>query len=733
MEWLLPAIAVVLIAVPLSLILAFSLKWITRNLPAISIFNPSAAVFEAVDEITGRYDPSAAVVVSSLDTRTSLEGVWRIKLGDGIERASSDYDDSAWDAYRFPSNYMPYVYAKKGMLTGDVSGILWIRKTIHVKPGLSREDVGLILGRIGNADETFFNGVKIGSTGSFPPDEFSMWNFPRYYKVPSSLIRYGGENVISVRIWYYAFGQIQGSMALTGINDWEESKTISNFTIITLDYVIIAAGLPIYFIFFFFYLRRRMSQEYFFYCLQLLCGLFIILELCNYWNIYGSQLFRLKFLVYMWTGVNVAHPIFLHRIYDLKRKKTELFLWMLMLTVLIVGTCYCEIYDVRQLGILSISALIGIGFYNLSCHVSALVKRRLFAKMFAFFGLTVILGAIHDGFVYIFKFIGIDPHAGPLFQYMLFPYSAFVLYMGTAMVLVARFIRMGEDISDMNVNLENKIGDRTQELHAAMEELELINGQLVETRDSLWGEMQLAKKIQTVLLPEEPSINGYEIAACMKPAAQVGGDYYDVINTAGKDWLVIGDVSGHGVPAGLVMMMVVTAVRSAVSMDPGITPARLLSMVNGTITGNIRNLEEDKYMTITALATGGAGEFVFAGLHQDILVYRAGSGTVEFIETSGFWLGIEEDISSMVEDSRLRLGPGDVMLVFTDGVTEATRKEGPEASASSAGSMYGHDNLKRVFSLHGNKRSGEIAEEILRSMADYENDDDVTMVVVKRV
>ena len=104
-------------------------------------------------------------------------------------------------------------------------------------------------------------------------------------------------------------------------------------------------------------------------------------------------------------------------------------------------------------------------------------------------------------------------------------------------------------------NLELMVNDRTSELESAMNELQHSNDELSEARDKLWSEMALAKKIQTTLIPENPALEDYEISTCLIPASEVGGDYYDVIN-GDNDWIVIGDVSGHGVSAGLIMMMV---------------------------------------------------------------------------------------------------------------------------------------------------------------------------------
>jgi hypothetical protein len=112
----------------------------------------------------------------------------------------------------------------------------------------------------------------------------------------------------------------------------------------------------------------------------------------------------------------------------------------------------------------------------------------------------------------------------------------------------------------------------------------------------LWGEMELAKRIQTALLPSDEEIYSigsremgrYYVAAKMLPAEEVGGDYYDVIeNQAGEGWIAIGDVTGHGVESGLIMMMTQTSIYSLVNNTSGNNPSTILSAVNGIIKKNI--------------------------------------------------------------------------------------------------------------------------------------------------
>jgi predicted ATPase/serine phosphatase RsbU (regulator of sigma subunit) len=269
-----------------------------------------------------------------------------------------------------------------------------------------------------------------------------------------------------------------------------------------------------------------------------------------------------------------------------------------------------------------------------------------------------------------------------------------------------------EQLRRSNDTLEAQVGERTEELRRTLAEL--------------WSEMDLARKIQTVLLPSETRFRDYEVSAMMVPASTVGGDYYDIIRTEGSDWVLIGDVSGHGVTAGLTMMMIQTAIRTVVlSGAPGpnqLTPAQVLSKVNAAVRANLKKVNEDHYMTITGLQLEGSS-VRYAGLHQDILVYRAASGAVERVETRGMWIGPVDDIAPLLRDDTLELANGDIVLLFTDGITEAMI----------GGRRLGTDGLASAFhKLAANGcDSGGIVRGIMQNMAGVAAEDDVTMMAVR--
>jgi serine phosphatase RsbU (regulator of sigma subunit) len=283
-------------------------------------------------------------------------------------------------------------------------------------------------------------------------------------------------------------------------------------------------------------------------------------------------------------------------------------------------------------------------------------------------------------------------------------------------------------MQDMNW-MANQIGIRERQLKKTVGKLEQsnralerANQRIEEARKALWGEMALARKIQAALLPSRPALPGFEIAADLEPADAVGGDYYDVIQADGCHWLVIGDVSGHGVSAGLIMMMAQTAVHTALSQSPDICPGRLLSIVNHTLTRNIKQLNESKYMSMTVIRLEETGRFTFAGLHQDILVYRADRGDVDTLETHGAWLGLMEDITGLQSVDQGMLLPGDCLLLFTDGLTE---------SLDSEGRMFGHRRLSRLLKANGGMPPEQIHSALTARLSAYRKTDDLTFLILK--
>jgi hypothetical protein len=274
------------------------------------------------------------------------------------------------------------------------------------------------------------------------------------------------------------------------------------------------------------------------------------------------------------------------------------------------------------------------------------------------------------------------------------------------------------------IESKDEIGMFARYFKKYLTDIKTTTHELVATRDALWGEMKLAKKIQTTLLPKSPCLSGYEVSVHMTPAEEVGGDYYDIINAAGRDWIIIGDVSGHGVPAGLIMMMLQTSIKTVLSKSADIAPSKLIADINVVLTHNIKALGEDKYITLLVLAIHENGRLIYSGLHEDIMIYRAGSREVELIKTEGMWLGIRGEIGAMLQDASLHMEIGDILLLYTDGVTDAVDGNGDRFSKK-----HLEDALRQ---LH-DRSTEAIKDGILSALEHYQQQDDVTMIVIRRL
>lgn len=249
--------------------------------------------------------------------------------------------------------------------------------------------------------------------------------------------------------------------------------------------------------------------------------------------------------------------------------------------------------------------------------------------------------------------------------------------------------------------------------------------ELKEARDSLWGEMELAKRIQTAILPQKPALTDYDVSVTMIPAKEVGGDYYDVIQTEGHDrWVAIGDVAGHGVDSGLIMMMAQTSLMTAIRGVDGIGPIQALSTLNRVLKEDIKRLGENHYMTMMVLRLGDKRISV-AGHHQDFFVYRAATGKVEAFSTKGTWLGISEDIEPFLEVLEFGVETGDALMLFTDGATEGT---------DPSGEMFGQTRLMESFGRHASLPTQEALDKVLQDVRDFQasQEDDITLMVLKK-
>lgn len=202
----------------------------------------------------------------------------------------------------------------------------------------------------------------------------------------------------------------------------------------------------------------------------------------------------------------------------------------------------------------------------------------------------------------------------------------------------------------------------------------------IAERQRLEKELEIAARIQRSILPGELRVPGLEVATRMMPASEVGGDYYDVLPFEGGCWIAIGDVSGHGLNAGLIMLMLQSMVSVSSKQSPDASPRELLALLNRALFDNIRNrLKKNDYVTLSLIRYREDGELLVAGAgHEDLVLHRARDNRSERVATNGAWVGAMRSIERFAAETRLQLDPGDTLLLVTDGLSEAMNTAGEQ-------------------------------------------------------
>jgi sigma-B regulation protein RsbU (phosphoserine phosphatase) len=267
------------------------------------------------------------------------------------------------------------------------------------------------------------------------------------------------------------------------------------------------------------------------------------------------------------------------------------------------------------------------------------------------------------------------------------------------------------------------------QLAQANQEITILNDRLQAENLRLSTELEITRRLQQMMLPKDNELNqieGLEIAGYMEPADEVGGDYYDVLQTNGRVKIGIGDVTGHGLESGVLMIMVQTAVRTLMENNET-DPKKFLEALNRTIYNNVQRMSSNKNLTLS-LVDYHNGKLDLSGQHEELIVVRA-HGELERIDTIdlGFPIGLEESIVDFVAQTQIDLKSGDVVVLYTDGVTEAE---------NSSGKQYGIDRLCELIKQNCHKSAIEIRHKIIEDVRQHIGRtkvyDDITLVVLKQ-
>jgi sigma-B regulation protein RsbU (phosphoserine phosphatase) len=247
-----------------------------------------------------------------------------------------------------------------------------------------------------------------------------------------------------------------------------------------------------------------------------------------------------------------------------------------------------------------------------------------------------------------------------------------------------------------------------------------------EAAQLILQELEIAREVQQHLLPQDlPAISGLDFAGYCRSAKFVGGDYYDFLPMRDGGFLfTLGDVSGKGIAAAVLMASIQASLRSQVVRPPD-SIASLMGDFNKAV---YSFSTADKYSTLfCGLLNVGSGKLIYVNAGQvRPMVMRCGSGQIERLDSGGFPVGLLD--GSEYEQGEVLLQPGDAVLCFSDGISEATNAKGE---------MWDEAEVEKLAfacnALSAHQIIDKLVEATDRFTGDAEQNDDMTVVAIRTV
>jgi serine phosphatase RsbU (regulator of sigma subunit) len=287
-----------------------------------------------------------------------------------------------------------------------------------------------------------------------------------------------------------------------------------------------------------------------------------------------------------------------------------------------------------------------------------------------------------------------------------------------------KYLLTGKSYKRIYSSRIDEIGIIAQFFNEVTENIEKISNKLRE-QERMSSELEIAANIQKKILPlESPVIPGLEVTAKNRSAAEIGGDSFDFIKQPDSTFIYIGDVTGHGAPAALIMMMVNTLLHTYSEMYDN-----LYDIVVNTNKQLKPRIKAAMFMTMVMMKWQHKEQkmtYVGSG-HEYILVYRAATGKIDSFVAGGIALGMIPDNSKIIKEQEIKLEKNDVVMLYTDGITEAKNDEGE---------MFDLARLKESFAKYAPQYGPEgvthhVATDYSNFVGNAEQLDDVTLIVMK--
>jgi serine phosphatase RsbU (regulator of sigma subunit) len=360
--------------------------------------------------------------------------------------------------------------------------------------------------------------------------------------------------------------------------------------------------------------------------------------------------------------------------------------------------------------------------------IKSIVTKKIYVH---FVSLVLALCAVFFGLAYILEWVTFSWVQVLILTAVVFVLAVLVYYVD----FVVPMTRVLDQVKAILTGRRYKkiYSDRTDEIGIFAHFFNELTGSLEKVTDELdqshkvTGELKTAGQLQKELIPTlAPTIEGFDIAVKNRSAEELGGDNLDFIKVKNSTYFYVGDVTGHGVPAAIVMTMVNTLINTYAELYESAyevvvqTNRRLKTRIRATMFMSMLML---KWNSMTKKMT-----YVGCG-HEHLIIYKAKTGKVEAIVSGGIALGMVADNSKIVKEKDVELETGDVIVLYTDGITEARNMKGE---------MFGLKRVIELVTLYGAQGGASeiienMAKDFSRFVEEHVQEDDVTLIVVKKL
>jgi hypothetical protein len=620
----------------------------------------------------------------------AVEGKWQFRTGDDLAWASPAYDDSGWEQLRGNETWGAQTHP-------GYTGVAWYRKRIEATGSAAK--LAILIPPVDDAYEIYWNGKKIGSYGSLPPH--AVW-WSNGHSTVYSLGEIPADGVLALRVWKapLASTDMWGEGGLSWPPLLGNAAVLANQAMaprylqehhqlpqILIGAVVLVAGLLTLLLF----LRDRKQWLYLWLAIYLLAEgatAFLALDAMAYGlHFTSTQLFL--------QGVDAVQDISL---------------WLLLLTLFGFGKDQRWRRWTAVLAALYLAAVLVDTSVLFNWQHIGLVGQWTDAVTTAIYQLIPL---------YIFFIVGFGLARRKQMELWPVAVTAFVYGMWNFVVETfsqgRRFTRwtLAADLHAWGLHLGSYTFSATFLLDTLLFLVLLFTvarQQFLERRRQALVEMEIksAREVQKVLVPEDvPAIPGFSIASIYKPATELGGDFYQVIPLeTGGALVVVGDVSGKGLQAAMVVSLIVGTLRTLADYTQ--EPAEILRGLNRRLIGRTQG----GFATCVAMRieSDGSAAIATAGHFSPLR-----DGTEMPLE-GALPLGIVPD--AKYDQIAFRMQENETLTFYTDGIVEARNGQGE---------LFGFDRVREM------SRAGSSAVQVAEEASAFGQDDDITVLTLTRL